>query len=137
MRFGKKLNESYESLNNTGAEDIDVGMALRQLGVFPYKSIDQSGRERFHAFSVDTHYLGLYGVGLHDYSSNKVQSGPNCCSDTSISFHRITPTQQYRLYALWTALKSNKQYSDEDFSNLLYNFVFEYKLVHHFHRYLI
>lgn len=41
---------------NLGTEDVDMGRCFRQLGVYPNKSIDELGRERFHPLSLNAHY---------------------------------------------------------------------------------
>ena len=41
-----------------GTEDVDIARCLRRLGVYPNKSIDDFGRERFHPLSISGHYNG-------------------------------------------------------------------------------
>ena len=51
QRFGKKLNGNRD-WDYIGAEDVDVARALRNLQVYPEKSLDSKGRERFHPFDI-------------------------------------------------------------------------------------
>lgn len=57
LRFGRKLNsgdkDCYDYVN---AEDMDVGFCLRKVGVYPNKSLDDEGKERFHIFNHKDHY---------------------------------------------------------------------------------
>lgn len=117
-RVQKKLDTDYKSCPNTGTEDVDVARCLRLLGVYPNKSIDEQGRERFHPLDLLGHYYGHYPDWLYGYASNPVQKvcfilfiknfieynifpsfkGLNCCSDTSISFHYMDDNQFVKLY---------------------------------------
>ena len=44
-----------------GIEDVDVAKCLRLVGVYPNKSLDEYGRERFHPFDLVVHYDGING----------------------------------------------------------------------------
>ena len=44
-----------------GIEDVDVAKCLRLVGVYPNKSLDEHGRERFHPFDLGVHYDGING----------------------------------------------------------------------------
>ena len=59
-RLQAKLYENYTFCPNTGIEDTDIGRCLRLLGVYPDKSIDDEGRERFHSLSLMAHLKGKY-----------------------------------------------------------------------------
>jgi glycoprotein-N-acetylgalactosamine 3-beta-galactosyltransferase len=72
-RIGSKLHENYTFCPNTGTEDKDVAKCLRKLGVYPNKSIDEMGRERFHPLSMMAHYKGNFPKWLYSYSSNQIQ----------------------------------------------------------------
>jgi len=85
-RLGSKLNEDYKFCHVSGYEDVDVAACLRLLGVYPNKSLDHLGRERFHPFNIHAHYYNVISW-LHLYAANPIQTGLNCCSDSSISFH--------------------------------------------------
>jgi len=123
MRIGRQLNESFESCVNTGTEDVDVAQTLRQLGVYPNKSIDDQDKERFHPLDVGTHLHGGFPDWMYQYASNPIQKGPGCCSSTSISFHYMTPENIHKLYILSNNLKRkmNNNSSDQMFTKMLYN----------------
>ncbi len=56
--LGSTLVNNNSYCTNSGYEDVDVAHCLRKLKVYPEKSIDEKGRERFHALNVKRHYLG-------------------------------------------------------------------------------
>ena len=63
---------------------------LRILKVYPEKSLDEKGRERFHALNIKRHYLGDWSKPYNwivNFASNKLKGGLDCCSDESITFH--------------------------------------------------
>ena len=72
-RIGSQLNSNYSFCPNTGIEDVDVAICLRKLQVYPNKSIDKSGRERFHVFNVQTYLTGKIPAWIHDYAANTVK----------------------------------------------------------------
>ena len=72
-RIGSKLNEDYTFCPNTGTEDVDVAKCFRKLGVYPNKSLDEEGKERFHPLSITGHYYGEFPDWLYQYASNPVQ----------------------------------------------------------------
>jgi hypothetical protein len=51
-KIGKKVNGNRD-WNYRGAEDVDVALVLRNLDVYPEKSLDDEGRERFHPFDIN------------------------------------------------------------------------------------
>ena len=73
LRLGYNLNRNFTYCKNTGTEDVDVARCLRKLGVFPNKSIDSYGRERFHPLSIFHHYYGEFPEWLEQYASNPIQ----------------------------------------------------------------
>ena len=72
-RIGSKLTTDYNFCPNSGTEDVDIAKCLRKLAVFPNKSIDEIGRERFHPFDVGTHLLGGYPDWFFQYASNPIK----------------------------------------------------------------
>ena len=72
-RIGRFLQTNYSSCSNIGMEDLDVAFCLRQLDVYPAKSLDEQGRERFHPLSIWDHYNGLYPQWFLNASSNAVK----------------------------------------------------------------
>ena len=59
-RFHSKLSENYKYCRSSGAEDVQIAKCLRKLGVYPDKSIDDEGRERFHLLGPNVHLKGKY-----------------------------------------------------------------------------
>jgi glycoprotein-N-acetylgalactosamine 3-beta-galactosyltransferase len=73
-RIGSQLVSNYNFCPNSGVEDVDVAKCLRKLSVYPEKSIDEMGRERFHPLDVTSHYKGTFPQWLYNYSANPVKS---------------------------------------------------------------
>lgn len=73
-RLGKKLNEDFSFCPNSGSEDVDIAECLRMLNVYPEKSIDDFGRERFHPLDLVSHYEGDIPDWLLEYASNPVKN---------------------------------------------------------------
>lgn len=73
-KIGSYLHKNYKNCSNTGIEDYDIGYCARNIGIYPNKSIDRFGRERFHPFNVGTHILGYYPDWIKSYSSNPLKS---------------------------------------------------------------
>ncbi len=72
-RVGSKLVEDYKFCPNSGVEDVDVAKCLRKVSVYPGKSIDEMGRERFHPFDVGTHLMGGFPDWYFQYATNPVK----------------------------------------------------------------
>jgi len=95
-RLGAQLNVDYKFCPVSGYEDVDVAACLRLLDVYPNKSLDDLGRERFHPLDIYTHYFNV-SPWLYSYAANPIQTGLNCCSDSSISFHYMKPNDITKL----------------------------------------
>ena len=54
--------------------DVDVGRCLRRVGVYPNKSVDANGRERFHPLNIMAHYENVYPDWMVKYSANPIKS---------------------------------------------------------------
>jgi glycoprotein-N-acetylgalactosamine 3-beta-galactosyltransferase len=121
QRIGLKLTENVEYCPNSGTEDVDIAKCLRKLGVYPEKSIDEKGRERFHPFDVATHLLGGFPDWYFQYASNPVQKGIESCSETSISFHYMSPYQIQKLYTLYNDVKRHNR--PFNFTSMLYQMI--------------
>ena len=71
--FSKKESHCINS-NNTSFEDVDVALCLRDLGVFPGKTIDEYGSERFHAFSISDTIKGRLPNWISMRAVNPIQT---------------------------------------------------------------
>jgi hypothetical protein len=60
-----------------------------------YSYTDELGRERFHPLRFRDHYKNSLPDWLHQFSSNGIKSGDNCCSDETISFHYNTVEEMF------------------------------------------
>ena len=96
----KRFYQAHQKPNTTcakdgGGEDVEIAKCLRTAGVYPGKSIDKYNRERFHALSFSSHFIGPIPNWVYAKSENKPLRGSNCCSSTTISFHHVTPEHLY------------------------------------------
>ena len=96
-RLGEQINQNMSFCQNSGIEDVDIQVCLRKLNVFPEKSLDDLGRERFHALHIKKSFFGDFNDGDRAYASNQLKSGLDCCSDSFISFHYISEKEMIRL----------------------------------------
>ncbi len=76
QKVGKAFNKNYfmriNYCNCFFLKDLDIARCLRNLNVFPNKSIDSLGRERFHPLSIYDHFNGNIPDWLKSYASNPV-----------------------------------------------------------------
>jgi glycoprotein-N-acetylgalactosamine 3-beta-galactosyltransferase len=123
-RLGKKLVENNSFCDNNGVEDQDVARCLRKLDVYMGKSVDDELRERFHPFDVKFHFHGHYLSTYYSFTEYPVRRGIESSSETSISFHYLTPYKIYKLYIMWLEYKINVA-SDKKllFTSMLQNFL--------------
>ena len=56
-----------------GAEDVAVGKCLEAVGVRAAKSIDDSGKQTFHPFTLGTHLFGPYPEWYYGHSKYAVK----------------------------------------------------------------
>ncbi|PAA76604.1 hypothetical protein BOX15_Mlig016758g1 [Macrostomum lignano] len=84
-----------------GAEDVNMGNCLENVGVSILDSIDEKGRERFHPFDAASHidYANWpKDFWLWKYNYHPIKVGLDCCSSTAISFHYIRPVDMLTLH---------------------------------------
>ena len=77
------------------AEDVALASCLRDFGVYPMNTRDESGAERFmvlHPKTMAQKNSSLPSWYL-DMSFNK-KSGETCCSEEAITFHYVTLEEQ-------------------------------------------
>lgn len=72
-RLGWTLHFKPEVCKKSGIEDVDVARCLRKLDVFPNKSIDEFGRERFIPLNLPGFYYGQIPGWLKKYSANELR----------------------------------------------------------------
>ncbi|XP_053382973.1 glycoprotein-N-acetylgalactosamine 3-beta-galactosyltransferase 1-like isoform X2 [Mercenaria mercenaria] len=71
-------------------EDLEVGRCAIKSGVIIYNSVDKFERETFHPDRIHDYIPGPPPQWLYYYSRNKPKGGSECCSQLSISFHRMS-----------------------------------------------
>ena len=103
IEFNKKVaKQDHEDCKiKVIPEDIWVSRCLRALGVNNTDTKDELGRERYHHLEPEF-YLLPGGIDsdnwLHKYSASPVKSGVECCSNQTISFHKINETNMLQLH---------------------------------------
>lgn len=83
-----------------GAEDLEMGKCLEQVGVRIVDSRDHLGRHRFLPLAPRFHLIPG-AIPKKDwfwkYIYHPVKSGFECCSSTMVSFHYVSPNLMYVL----------------------------------------
>ncbi|TPP59255.1 Glycoprotein-N-acetylgalactosamine 3-beta-galactosyltransferase 1 [Fasciola gigantica] len=95
---GIKTKPACGGSSRGGAEDVNVGLCAKSVGVNVLESLDEFGLERFHPFDPRRMFSPetLKSIPwFYNFSYHKAVTGSKCCSIYSISFHYVSPVDMY------------------------------------------
>ncbi|KAI6174384.1 hypothetical protein M3Y98_01184200 [Aphelenchoides besseyi] len=86
-------------------EDQELGKCMAKVGIYPTYTRDAQGKDRFHHFHVDELQSLLIRRFTRNYAFYKSHDFPNGISDTSVSFHHLSPYEMQLANYLTSRLK--------------------------------
>nr|CDS29441.1 glycoprotein N acetylgalactosamine [Hymenolepis microstoma] len=94
------INETKACMKRYGAEDVNLGECAEAVGVKLIDSLDEHQQEVFHPFAPAAmlNKARMDKISwIHSYNYFPVKTGLDCCSDHTVSFHYISPSEMYVL----------------------------------------
>jgi glycoprotein-N-acetylgalactosamine 3-beta-galactosyltransferase len=97
-RFGQTGFHNHSLCHeDSGAEDVEMGQCMQNLGVKTGQSYDKQGRSRFHCLTMGNHLHRQYPDWYLQYDSHGAKSGIDSISEYPISFHYVDPNEMLSL----------------------------------------
>lgn len=100
IKFAEKLLNNHTLCHTDGsAEDLEMGKCLAHSAIF-VDARDKFHQKRFFPVGVEEHMKSNVDPNYW-YTKNQyylvAQGNPNCCSESSIGYHYVSPREMYAL----------------------------------------